>query len=229
MVENIPFNLVTGFAANKLVSDLLLRYNTNYISNLDFNYEPDSDELYKFNVRARRVDSAGIQEAVTFKMTSDVFNTINYIDSYMFDMVMNNYELSMASVTGRSGEEPSELIIVDKVDRIVAMAQIKNSSSCGIEFVVVDGNDNKYTLLSTFNLGITFNKKKFKGMTVDRLQNVYMQESDQYLQLFSNFCKFANVDKEYLIVKAKNKDEVSKLFLLDSTVRTEFESMIGEY
>jgi abortive infection bacteriophage resistance protein len=66
-------------------------------------------------------------------------------------------------------------------------------------------------------------------MTIDKINSVYLNESDQYLQVFSEFCRFDNIDKEYLIIKGKNKDNIDKLFIIDATSRIELESMIGEY
>lgn len=229
VVESLPFNIQKNFPSNKIVSDLVSSYVENYVTDFVFNYYNDKEDRYKFDFKAKKLTENGLDKTVIFDVTSDVFNSIKYIDSYLFDGVVNNYELAVASTSGRSPEIPTSVIDIDRIDRVVAMSQIKDSDTTAIEYVMVDKDDNKYVMLSTFNLGVKFNRKKFKGMTIDKLQNNYLQESDQYLQLFNEFCRFGNIDKEYLIIKGRNKDEETKMFLLDSTVRTELQSMIGDY
>ena len=118
--------------------------------------------------------------------------------------------------------------MVEKIDSITAVVQIKKSTTYAIEFIVVNG-ENKYTILSTFDLGKKFNRKKSKGITIDKLNNTFLKDSDQYLQIFSEFCKFNNINKEYLIIKAKNKDNINNIFMIDEDIKTEFEKMIFEY
>lgn len=230
-LSNIPFYVDSNFASFRICADIVENAFPAYITDFNFSYFVENingKDNHKFSFRAKRMDGSKLQEVAVFTMTSDIYCGIKYIDNYIFDTDINNYELSKASITAREIENPSEVITVDKIDRIVAMAQLKNTLTCAIEFVVTS-KDNKYTLLSTFNFGKKFHKKKFKGMTVDKINSVYLNESDQYLQIFSEFCRFENIDKEYLVIKAKNKDGIDKIFLIDGTIRIEFETMIGEY
>lgn len=229
-IENeIPFHVENNFSSFRLAANMVLTSYDAYVSNFIFNANISNidEDKYIFSIDAVKV-SGEEKSSVIFKMSSDVFAGLKYIDNYIFDMVTNNYELSTAAITAREGKEIADIVIVDKIDRIVAMAPIKDSSTCAIEFVVVSGED-KYTLLSTFDFGVNFKKRKFKGMTIDKMNSVYLNESDQYLQVFSEFCRFNNIDKEYLIIKGKNKDNINKLFIIDATSRIELESMIGEY
>jgi len=228
IIKDLPFSVEANFAGFRICSDIVENSFPAYVTDFDFTYDKDIEDNYKFSFRSKRMDKEGSQEIVTYKMVSDVYCGIKYIDNYIFECEVNNYELSKAAITARETDNPSEMIIVDRIERIVAMAQMKDSKTCAIEFLVTDG-ENKYTLLSTFNFGRKFHKKKFKGMTVDKINSVYLNEADQYLQIFSEFCRFANIDKEYLVIKAKNKDGIDKIFLIDGTNRIEFETMIEEY
>lgn len=227
--NEIPFHVENNFSSFRLAANMVLTSYDAYVSNFIFNANISNidEDKHIFSIDAVKV-SGEEKSSVIFKMSSDVFAGLKYIDNYIFDMVTNNYELSTAAITAREGKEIADIVIVDKIDRIVAMAPIKDSSTCAIEFVVVSGED-KYTLLSTFDFGVNFKKRKFKGMTIDKMNSVYLNESDQYLQVFSEFCRFNNIDKEYLIIKGKNKDNINKLFIIDATSRIELESMIGEY
>ena len=225
VAEMVPFHYDSNFASFRICAEIFNNAFPAYVT--DFNFRDDKDNgIYRYSIQAREVSEES--KTVRFYMSSDVFCSIKYIDDYIFEADINNYELSMASISAREITPPSKVVIADKVDRIVAMAPMKDTTTCAIEFVLVEG-ENKYTILSTFNLGKKFNKKKFKGMTVEKLNTVYLRESDQYLQIFSEFCRFENIDKDYLVIKAKNKDNKNMIFMIDGTSRTEFESMIGEY
>lgn len=229
--HNYPFHVENNFSSFRVAQNMIINSYDIFVTDFNFTYNKDIDN-YKFSIKALRQDKDGVHETVQFNMISDVFAAIKYIDSYAYDTVINNHELSLASLTALDdipNAYPTEIVVVEKIDRIVAMAQIKDSTTCGIEYIVKTEDGDKYTLLSVFNLGQRFHKKKFKGMTTDKLNNAYLREADQYLQMFSDFCKFDNIDKEYLIIKARNKDSVTRMFMMDTTIRTELQSMIGEY
>lgn len=231
IIQDMPFEVEHNFSSFRIASTMVINSYDAYVSDLNFTFDKDKlankEDNHMFSINAIKVNGEE-KEYVKFSMVSDVFAGLKYIDNYLFDIVVNNYELSTASITAREGELVSDVIAVDKIDRIVAMSQIRNSATCAVEFVVVSGED-KYTILSTFNFGTKFKKRKFKGMTIDKMNSVYLDESDQYLQVFSEFCRFDNIDKEYLIIKGKNKDNINKLFIIDATSRIELESMIGDY
>lgn len=230
-IKNLPFHVENNFSSFRIASNMVINSYDVFATDFNFTYNKDIED-YKFNIKAIRQDNEGLHETVQLNMISDVFNSLKYIDTYVFDNSLNNYELSVASLSATDDvpdTKPTELINVSKINRIVAMAQLKNSTTCAVEYIVEDDNNNKYTVLSSFNLGVKFNKRKFKGMTVEKINNNYLIESDQYLQLYSTYCRFNNIDKEYLISRARNKDNKTIMFMLDTTIRTELESMIGEY
>lgn len=235
-IEGIPFNTINCFSTVPVISNLIINELDNYISDLNITYNEDGyfnddDEdlkgKYLFSLKAKKVSSDGFKEEEIFYMTSDTFSSINFVDRYVTDCINNNRELAVAAVAGKATDDPSELVFVDKIDRIIAMAPITETCS-SVEFIALDKDGNKNTILAPFGLG-KFNKKKFKGMTFDKIQNSYMLEADQYLHIYSNFCRFANIDKEYFAIKAKNKDNKNVIFFIDSTVRTELETLIGEF
>jgi hypothetical protein len=222
-----PFFVRNNFSSFGLAANMIINSHDVYVT--DFKFDFDKDKLntnkHAFSFKAIKADE---KKEVEFIMVSNVFNGIKYIDNYIFESVINNYELSTAAITAREGNNIFDVIMVDKIDRIVAMTQIKNSNTCAVEFVIKSGED-KYTILATYDFGTKFPKKKFKGMTPEKLTSIYLEESDQYLQVFSEFCHFNNIDKEYFIIAAKNKDLVSKLFFVDSATRIELLSMVGDF
>lgn len=227
ILNNSPFHVENNFSNFRICSDIIIKTLPVYITDFIFN-DTEENGNYRYSIQAKEVINKELQKPIRFYMTSDIFCSLKYIDNYIFEEDINNYELSMASISARELDIPSEVVTVDKVDRIIAMVPMKHTTTCGIEFVVVSG-ENKYTLLCTFNLGKKFGRKKFKGMNIDKINDIFLKESDQYLQLFSEFCRFDNIDKDYLIIKGKNKDGINKLFMLDGTVRVELEGMITDY
>lgn len=227
MCKTYPFHVENNFANFRICADIVNNTYPVYITDFNFTYDKDID-INKFSFMGKRITKDGAQEDVKFLVTSDIFVAVKYIDNYIFDGISNGYELSIASVSARYKEDPAEMIFIDKIDRIIAMAQIAKSDTCAVEFIA-NSREDKYSLLTTFNLGQGFNKKKFKGMNIEKINKNFLKESDQYLQIFIEYAKFANIDKEYLIIKAKNKDGIDKIFLIDSTIRVELESMIGDF
>jgi len=225
MIKSSPFHVDNNFSSFRICADIIVDSFPTYITDFIFDYN-NEEEYYKFSIMCKNIDNSN--DPTRFYMSSDVFCSIKYIDNYLFDGNINNYELSMASISGREMDNLSKVIMVEKIDSIAAVVQIKKSTTYAIEFIVVNG-ENKYTILSTFDLGKKFNRKKSKGITIDKLNNTFLKDSDQYLQIFSEFCKFNNINKEYLIIKAKNKDNINNIFMIDEDIKTEFEKMIFEY
>ena len=230
--DNIPFNVSNNFSSFRLCSNIITSSFPLFITDFEFTYDKKSDSKYNFSIKAKSVTNESVSsDIVEFKMVSDVFNCIKYIDNYVLEQDINNYELTKASIFAREKINPSEIIMVDRIDRVIALTQqtkIKKSETYILEFVVVAGEE-KYTILSTFNFGVKFNKRKFKGMTAEKISDTFLRESDQYLQIFSEFCRFSNIDKDYLIIRGSNKDSDSKLFFIDSSSKLELETLISEY
>lgn len=223
-VRELPFHVENNFLTFRIFADTVINSFTTYITDFIFDYNPE--EEYPFSIKSKNINNANGPEK--FYMSSDIFFSIKYIDNYIFEGHNVDYELSLASISGVESDRLSKIIMVDKIDSISAMVQLKKTTTYAIEFVVMNGED-KYTILSTFDLGKKFNKKKSKGITLDKLNDTFMKDSDQYLQVLSEFCKFNNIDKDYLIIKGKNKDNENVIFMINEDVRIEFEKMISEY
>ena len=232
LMEDIPFNVDNNFSSFRICADIVNNNFPQFITDFKFNINEisnnEGETQYRFSITARELNNGVPGTVVTFELNSDIFCSLKYIDNYIFEGEVNNYELSKASISARIVDNLSEIIMIDNIDRIVAIAPMKNTTTYAIEFVVTS-KDEKYTILSTFNFGTKFPRKKFKGMTIDKINNTFLSDSDQYLQIFSEFCHFENTDKEYLIIKGKNKDNINKIFFMDSTNRLELETIIGEY
>ena len=231
----LDFHDDSAFISNKFVNNILLTHINSFISDFKFIYNKDIDNEEKFDFKAKFVDQKeGLQSCIyTFSVTSDIYIAMKFIDQYIFGGIINRHDVGTATVHGYNiKDNATEVIIVDRVDRVISLAPAnndKNNTNYAVEFVVKDSNNNSNTILSTFNLEQNFNKKKFKGMNIDKLGANYLAESDQYIQGFLTFDKLENIDKEYLIIFGVNKDNNNKIFFLDSTIRTELQTMISDY
>lgn len=225
IVSSCPFHTDNNFISFTISSKIINSSLPSYATDFNFEFDKDNESFY---FKARRLNSETEQDTIIFNCTSDMFASIKYIDNYIFEGSSSDYMLGLAAISSMDKDEPSKVIIADRVDRVIAMAQIGKSDTCAVEFVI-KRNDESYTVLTTFSFENSFSKKKFKGMNIDKLNNNFLKESDQYLQLFTEYARFSNIDKEYLVIKGENKDKDEKLFLLDSTLRIELESMINNF
>ena len=238
VMKELPFYDDNKFPNHKIVDGMIINKIPSFLTDFKFTYHKE-EEIYKFTLKARELTKEGAGREVEFKCTSDIYCSLKFFDQYIFNCIINNHDITAATISGFAKEDPSEVFIVDRVDRIVAMAPmeiegVKHSTNIALEFVVAKMNFKtesfvKSTILATFDIGQEFKKKKFKGMTVDKLNDTFFAEDDQYLQMYNTFDRLENIDKEYLIIRATNKDQNSKIFFIDSTIRTELETMIGEF
>ena len=56
-------------------------------------------------------------------------------------------------------------------------------------------------------------------MTVEKIEDTYMKDADQYLSIFTFNTTIDNIEKDFIIIKGKNKNDNNKLFFLDSNMR----------
>lgn len=234
-INNIPFNK-ESFAASKITDNMIINELPGFITDMEFSISDLKDpEEYNFSIEAFDISSKD-DSNVTFYVNIELFSSFKFIDNYITDMVMNNYDMMNAILSAAYiPERKTEFFIVENVSRISSLSLIdKKTSSVAVVFEVDKKLENclseMVSLLVPFNLNnIKFSKSKFKGSNIKKIQDVYMTESGQYINIFTFTCKFKNIDTEYMCIKAKNKDQVSKLFILNKTNVNQLEEMIKAY
>ena len=82
-INSIPYNSSNAFSSTPITSNILINTLDNYISNFEFEYIDDED-INKFRIKTKKIndDKSFSDEEYIFKMTSDVFSSINYVDTY---------------------------------------------------------------------------------------------------------------------------------------------------
>lgn len=242
------------FASRKIVTHSLNAYLDAYISDFKFTvdtgYEKDPNPLVWLmgtNLKTRT--------EMKIKMPADIFACIGFIDSYIFEGIINDHDLTLATVAGSKVlDTPAEFFLVDKIDSIVAMAgaeveapqekgikglfskhkKIQHSTTIGVVLKLLKyiSNDEKEIAfaLVPFDMGVEYEASKFRGKTIDDIQSTYYGDADQYVStLLINSIRLYGVDKEYMVIRGKTKDMKVRLFLLDASLQEELKHLIEVY
>ena len=251
MIESLPFteDLENDFVSNKILTRSLNAYLPAYIIDMKFyindGFEKDSNPtLYTYGV------NVNTKENIKIKMSADIFACMAFVDSYIFDGVDCEYDLALATVAGsKIIDPPAEFFLIDKIESIVSMANaVVNKKKGFFDFfkkkdlgttvgIVLKLNrfiskDEKETvsLLTPFDVGVTFDESKYRGKTIEQIQDEYYGDSDQYVATLNiTNIRLYGIDKEYMIIRGKNKDKKVKLFLFDASMKEELNHLINTY
>jgi hypothetical protein len=237
ILESLPIHDKDNFLSTRLSCSMIIgdatRKNNVYFVDLEFSIDsPIKSNCNDFKLTAKKVDS---EEKILFHVTAELFASMKFIDNYIMNTIVNNYELSLSVVNGANvPENNTELFLIDSIDSVLSMAQYeKKSTNLLIIFNAIHyiDKDEKelVSILAPFDVGLKFNKDKFRGVTTKNIEDDYMEEADQYTSSFIINCRFKNLDKEYMIIKAYNKNKTTKLFLLDKNIINSLSEKIGEY
>lgn len=240
------------FASGKIVNSLLNQCLDTYVSGMEFSVDDSFKKTSNPSVYLK-ASSISTKEEVVIKMTADIFSCMSFIDSYVFDKVDNDHDLTLATVAGSKVLDTSvEFFVVDKIESIVSMAPAevhvkrkglaklfgtknkKYNTTLGIVLKVsryISNNEREIVhILTPFDVGVEYDESKFRGNTIDNIQSNYYGDSDQYVgTLMISSVRLLGVDKEYMVIRGKSKDKIVKIFLFDSSVQQELKSLIDSY
>ena len=240
------------FASGKIVNSLLNQCLDTYVSGMEFSVDDSFKKVSNPSVYLK-ASSISTKEEVVIKMTADIFSCMSFIDSYIFDKVDNEHDLTLATVAGSKVLDTSvEFFVVDKIESIVSMAPVevhvkrkglaklfgtknkKYNTTLGIVLKVsryISNNEREIVhILTPFDVGVEYDESKFRGNTIDNIQSNYYGDSDQYVgTLMISNIRLLGVDKEYMVIRGKSKDKRVKIFLFDSSVQQELKSLIDSY
>ena len=91
-------------------------------------------------------------------------------------------------------------------------------------------NKNIKQVLTTFDIGKDYPDSKFKGDTIDTIQNKYYGDSDQFVSTLTvEDTRLLGVDKQFMMVRAKNKNHKVYVFLLDVSATEKITKLIEAY
>jgi len=256
-LESIPLYEENNFISTKIAAYYINKNNLSYITDFNFTVAPNYDKVK--NPKVNFVGFEIINEdnvlrkgeRKIFTVSPDIFACISFIESYIHECITNEYDLTMATVGGSKIVENSEFFVINDIVDIISLAPAdkeltfkekissifkKKELSTSIALVAKvmrysDAGPEILSLLIPFNIGIRLPKEKFKsGDTVKEIQDKYFGDSDQYISTFIvSKVRFKGIDKEFMVVRGKNKDNNFKIFLIDSSIKTKLIKMIEEY
>ena len=236
-VEKNPIHDNVNYISKRLASNMILSALPCYITDMNFYYNKKADNpnevFYMFAVPNKEENT---RHVVKFNMSSDIFSALAFIDDYVVSDSHNIHDLQIATVAGyKPLDRVMAVSFIDTIDSIVSLAPAsdKDSTDVAVVFKTLEFVDastkNVYKILTAFDFGKKYPKKKFRGATIHDLEESYGKDIDQYISNYMIECRIRNLDKDYLIIKAKNKDGIAKLFFLDNDIQKKVEELIEMY
>ena len=223
-IERNPIHDNVNYISKRLTANMIMNTIPGYITDFGFYFNKDGvnpyEKFYMFGV-PNVEDSKAI---IKFEFNPEIFSVLAFLDDYIVSDCHNIHDLQIATVAGY--QQSGTLVtthFIDTVDSIVSLAASddKDSTDLAVVFKIMefDSVDSKtvYKILTAFDFDKKYPKKKFRGYTMEKMEEEYGKDIVQYL------------DKDYLIIKAKNKDGICKLFFIDNDVQRRIEEMIEAY
>lgn len=220
-INQIPFHNENLYISNLAVNDMIMNSFDKYLTDMNFSTTDRICDNRELTIIATSLLKDQPNKLYTFTVTNNLFASMSYVDNYICDTVVNNYEFSYAVMGGLLKEETPVLAIeFEQIFDLVAMAPVnKKDTSVVIVFTGKTTESERYTILVPFDIGVKFKKDKYRGMTVEKIEDTYMKDADQYLSIFTFNTTIDNIEKDFIIIKGKNKNDNNKLFFLDSNMR----------
>ena len=234
IIESNPIHDNNNYISKRLASNMIISAIPSYITDMkfyhDFNTINPNEKFFMYGV-PNKSDS---KEVYKINMTADIFSSIAFMDDFLASDSHNIHDLQIATIAGyKQSASVVPVIFVDTIDSIISLASDKETSQMLVVFKVLEftnsNSKNVYKILTAFDFGKKYPKKKFRGNTLQSLEDQYGNDTDQYLSNYMIDCRLENTGKEYLAIKAKNKDGICKLFFFDNDAVKKIEELIELY
>jgi hypothetical protein len=253
--EVMPFFIDDEFISRKICDHLLFENIPRIITEFDFIADSfiASGESDSVNFKGHLLTEYMIpdqKDDILMDVSLEQFASLAFIDSYIVNGDMNEYDLSLATAVGsKIPDKVSKFFVIDDIVSIVSMCKAEkksknifknifckkeNNTSIGLVFKAMrykNANEREtVSLLTPFNLEVSLPDKKFKGDTVESLEEKYYGDADQYVStLLVENIRLQGVDKEYMMIRGKNKNMDVYVFLLDASITDKLTKLIEEY
>lgn len=211
----LPMFEQSQFVSNVLAHKIIENSLTTYVTDFVFEYKEDelSSDIKTFYFKAYEKDSGS---SCTFEVNVELYSAIRYYLSYILTKDYNLRTLASACLVGANNENTElKITMIKSIDNIVNLAKIDKSGNVAIVVQCTDESDEKYLLLTSFNLGYNLSRRKTKGCTVKRIENYFLSDKDQFMNIYSFDTSFKKNGKSYIVIRAVNNDKEYKLFMLN--------------
>lgn len=227
IVSDIPFHDKSMYISQLAVNNMLLNNLDCYVTDMIFSTTSDMMiENTEFSVVGVDLKT---KERYEFFVSNTIFASMAYLDNYILDNTINHYEIMMAITSALSNNDNAMLADFDENLHVVSMAPVDKSTSVAVIFEAKSSDLKKYTVLVSFDVGKKFSRGKFKGMKVDKMEENFLKDGDQYLTVFTFITTIKNLDKEFMVIKAKNKNGEYKIFMMDTNCRQSLTDKVSEF
>lgn len=247
--ECLPFaEYDTDFVTRKIETRWINSCLERITTNLQFYVTDDYSAVYTYGISSR----TGKKKIVTFN--KEVFMGLLYVDRYpLSDEDDNEHDLglavtnmakpldkdakffkvgdvkviSIADATYR--EEPTSFI--DKLKIKFSRNELVSTNIAVILKLIDSENpDVSLQLLAPFDIGVVFDESKYKGNTINSIQENYLKDETQYVANLTVFnAKLYGINETYTIIRGNNKSKDSKLFLLNDNILKRITDLINNY
>lgn len=226
IIRESLFGTYYQFVGSRLSTDILLNKLPVFNTDMEFSIQEPIENNYN-DITLKALISKHNRDII-FHMNIELFSSFRCIDNCMLELSFGTDIHSAIFSASKSLESNTEPFVIDNIDSIISMGVVtKNTYAVLFRATryIDKGVKESVLLLSTFDLGVRFKRSKFKKSTLES----YLSDSNEYIGSLFFDCKFINIDKSYTCIKAKNKNNINKLFLLDNGVKEQLMTMIKEY
>lgn len=235
-VKANPLYDENAFISKEVTAAMVLENLPNFITDLNFYYKEDefnpNKKFYMYGVSNKFTDKGKFYK---FYMGAEAFTTIAYSDDFVVNGTSADiHNISRAIADGYQHNAMLNTIhFLDDIDKVVTLVPTAEKST---ELAVVfNGVENTSTgkadnaILATFDFGKKFPNRKFKGANINKLMEVYTQKKEHFFTYYMFETYIKSEDKDFLVIKARNYDNMNKIFFIDNEILTKLQKLVFAY
>ena len=250
-----PLSVEDQFCNRNITDHVLFANLPRILTELEFSVDEDyaTNENPIVSCLGRRIDIENPVSAdhtdTKLEFTAEAYSAVTFLDDYIMDGDSNEYNLSMATCVGsKYPDEPVTFFKTDDITSIATMCRAEKkdtnpfkklfhrekNTSIGLVINCMrykpDKSIETVSLLTTFDIGKDYPDSKFKGDTIDTIQDKYYGDADQFVSTLTiEDTRLLGVDKQFMMVRAKNKNHKVYVFLLDVSATEKITKLIEAY
>lgn len=250
-----PLSVEDQFCNRNITDHVLFANLPRILTELEFSVDEDyaTNENPIVSCLGRRIDIENPVSAdhtdTKLEFTAEAYSAVAFLDDYIMNGDSNEYNLSMATCVGsKYPDEPVTFFKTDDITSIATMCRAEKkdtnpfkklfhrekNTSIGLVINCMrykpDKSIETVSLLTTFDIGKDYPDSKFKGDTIDTIQDKYYGDADQFVSTLTvEDTRLLGVDKQFMMVRAKNKNHKVYVFLLDVSATEKITKLIEAY
>lgn len=250
-----PLSVEDQFCNRNITDHVLFANLPRILTELEFSVDEDyaTNDNPVVSCLGRRIDIENPVSAddtdTKLEFTVEAYAAVAFLDDYIMNGDSNEYNLSMATCVGsKYPDEPVTFFKTDDITSIATMCRAEKkdtnpfkklfhrekNTSIGLVINCMrykpDKSIETVSLLTTFDIGKDYPDSKFKGDTIDVIQDKYYGDADQFVSTLTvEDTRLLGVDKQFMMVRAKNKNHKVYVFLLDVSATEKITKLIEAY